>query len=156
MKRFFRWLIKTKLGKAIKRFFKRRKIKYLIWERDSKFLKPDDDRDVEYEKLCLSICRRLINHESSKFSIAPISEKKYIINEPLGMFVVFQEQTVEITNHVYHYVVRLNPRETSRLNTMFNNKTEKIRLAYEDKIKSQISNSLYKILEKVSKHENIS
>jgi hypothetical protein len=69
------------------------------------------------------------------------------------MFVVFQEQNVEITNHVYHYVVRLGARDTTRLNHMFDNKTEKIRLAYEDKIRSQISNSLIKILDKVSENK---
>ena len=69
------------------------------------------------------------------------------------MFVVFQEQNVEITNHVYHYVVRLGARDTTRLNHMYDNKTEKIRLAYEDKIRSQISNSLIKILDKVSENK---
>jgi hypothetical protein len=34
---------------------------------------------------------------------------------------------------------------------MYNNKTEKIRLAYEEKIKAQITNSLHKISEKLSK-----
>lgn len=134
--------------KWLKQKFRRLKIKWLIWERDSRFLKSEEEK-TEYDRLCLSICRRLINHPDSKFSIAPISEKKYIINETLGMFVVFQEQNVEITNHVYHYFVKLGARDTTRLNSMFDNKTEKIRLAYEDKIRSQISNSLIKILDKV-------
>jgi hypothetical protein len=138
--------------KWLKRKIKRIKIKWLIWERDAKFLRSEEEK-TEYERLCISICRKLINHSHSKFSIAPISEKKYIINESLGMFVVFQEQNVEITNHVYHYVVRLGARDTTRLNHMFDNKTEKIRLAYEDKIRSQISNSLIKILDKVSENK---
>jgi hypothetical protein len=132
----------------LRRKIKRLKIRYLIWEKDSRFLKPEREK-TEYEKICLSICRRLINHSGSKFSIAPISDKKYIINEELGMFVVFQDQTVEMTNHVYHYVVKLDGREANRLQNMFNSKTEKIRLAYEEKIKAQITNSLHKIYEKV-------
>jgi hypothetical protein len=135
--------------KWFKRKLKRIKIKFLIWEKESKFLKPETS-DIKYEKTCLSICRRLINNPDSKFTIAPISGKKYIINESLGMFVVIQDQKVEITNHVYHYHVTFSGRDTNRLNNMFDNKTEKIRLAYEDKIRSQISNSLNKILEKVS------
>jgi hypothetical protein len=134
--------------KWVKSKLRRLKIKWLIWERDSKFLHREMEK-TEYERLCLCICRKLINHPSSKFSIAPISEKKYIINEEMGMFVVIQEQRVELTNHVYHYVVNLDARDTSRLNNMYDNKTEKIRLAYEDKIKSQITNSLTKVLEKV-------
>lgn len=139
------------MRKWLKQKFRRLKIKWLIWERDSKFLKAEEEK-TEYDRLCLSICRRLINHHGSKFSIAPISEKKYIINEALGMFVVFQGQNVEITNHVYHYFVKLGARDTTRLNHMFDNKTEKIRLAYEDKIRSQISNSLIKILDKVTEN----
>jgi hypothetical protein len=136
--------------KWFKKKIKRLRVRYLIWEKDSKFLKPENEK-TEYEKICLSICRKLINHNGSKFSIAPISDKRYIINESLGMFVVFQDQTVEITNHVYHYVVRLDGRDTNRLHNMYNNKTEKIRLAYEEKIKAQITNSLHKISEKLSK-----
>lgn len=132
----------------IKGKLKRFKTKYLIWEKDSKFLRPNIEK-TEYERLCLSICRKLISNPDSKFSIAPISDKKYIINEKLAMFVVFQDQTVEITNHVYHYVVKLDGRDASRLHHMYNNKTETIRLAYEEKIKAQITNSLNKIFEKV-------
>jgi len=143
MKRFGKWL---------KRKIKRLGIKFFMWEKGTKFLKPEGEK-TEYEKVCLSICRKLISHPDSKFTIAPISDKKYIINETLGMFVVFQDQKVEITNHVYHYVVRLDTRDSSRLKHMFDNKTESIRINYEDKIKSQISNSLNKILEKIDNHK---
>jgi hypothetical protein len=134
----------------IKRRIKRFSIKFLMWEKGTKFLKPEGEK-TEYEKLCLSICRKLISHSDSKFSIAPISDKRYIINEKLAMFVVFQQNTVEITNHVYHYVVKLDNRDANRLHHMYNHKTETIRLAYEEKIKAQITNSLQKIFDKVSK-----
>jgi hypothetical protein len=129
---------------------KRVKVFFIKLERSHGLFKSEEPIS-EYEKTCASICRRLVNNEHSKFSIAPLSDKKYIVNENLGMFVVLQEDNVEITNHVYHYEVKFNQRMAKRIHTLFDNKTEKIRLDYESQIKSQISNSLQGILKKVSK-----
>jgi|694.fasta_scaffold64911_12 hypothetical protein len=129
---------------------KRVKVFFIKIERSHSLFKTDEPIS-EYEKTCASICRRLMNDKYSKFSIAPLSDKKYIVNENLGIFVVLQETNVEITNHVYHYEVKFNQRTAKRIHTLFDNKTEKIRLDYESQIKSQISNSLQGILKKVSK-----
>lgn len=105
----------------------------------------------QYEKTCKAICRKLISHSESKFMIAPISSKRYIINKTLGMFIVFEDNKIEITNHVYHYIVRLSDMEMDKLIDMFDRKTEQIRLKFEDEIMSQIKNSLSSILEKIEK-----
>jgi hypothetical protein len=129
--------------------FKRIKVFFIKLERSHTFFKTESEIS-DYEKTCTAICRKMINNEFSKFSIAPLSDKKYIINEKLGMFIVLQETKLEITNHVYHYEVTLDQRSAKRLHTMFDNKTEKIRLEYENQIRSQISDSLLSILKKVS------
>jgi hypothetical protein len=105
----------------------------------------------QYEKTCKAICRKLISHSESKFMIAPISSKRYIVNKTLGMFIVFEDNKIEITNHVYHYIVRLSDVEIDKLIDMFDRKTEQIRLKFEDEIMSQIKNSLSSILEKIEK-----
>ena len=128
---------------------KRLKVFFIKLERSHTFFKTESEIS-DYEKTCTAICRKMINNEFSKFSIAPLSDKKYIINEKLGMFIVLQETKLEITNHVYHYEVTLDQRSAKRLHTMFDNKTEKIRLEYENQIRSQISDSLLSILKKVS------
>ena len=128
---------------------KRIKVFFIKLERSHTFFKTESVIS-DYEKTCTAICRKMINNEFSKFSIAPLSDKKYIINEKLGMFIVLQETKLEITNHVYHYEVTLDQRSAKRLHTMFDNKTEKIRLEYENQIRSQISDSLLSILKKVS------
>lgn len=128
---------------------KRIKVFFIKLERSHTFFKTESEIS-DYEKTCTAICRKMINNEFSKFSIAPLSDKKYIINEKLGMFIVLQETKLEITNHVYHYEVTLDQRSAKRLHTMFDNKTEKIRLEYENQIRSQISDSLLSILKKVS------
>lgn len=129
---------------------KRIKVFFIKLERNHSIFKTDEEIS-DYEKTCSSICRRLINNKYSKFSIAPLSDKKYIVNENLGVFVVLQDANVEITNHVYHYEVKFNQRLAKRIHTLFDNKTEKIRLDYESQIKSQINSSLQGILKKVSK-----
>ena len=105
----------------------------------------------QYEKTCKAICRKIISHSESKFMIAPISSKRYIVNKTLGMFIVFEDNKIEITNHVYHYIVRLSDKEIDKLIDMFDRRTEEIRLKFEDEIMSQIKNSLSSILEKIEK-----
>lgn len=128
---------------------KRLRVAFIKLERSNTLFKTEHPIS-DYEKTCAAICRRVINNEHSKFSIAPLSDKKYVINEPLGIFVVIQDTKLEITNHVYHYEVNLNNTTSRRIHKMFDNKTEKIRLDYENQIRSQISNSLQSILKKVS------
>lgn len=133
----------------VKQFFKRISVKYYRWERNHSMFRTTEET-TDYEDTCMAICRNLIKNKDSKFAIAPLSEKKYIINESLGIFVVIQDFKIEITNHVYHYEVKLSKRNTDRFHSMFNKKTDKIRLDYETKIKSQVNFSLEEILKKVS------
>ena len=96
-----------------------------------------------------AICRRLISHPDSKFLIAPLSHKRYIKNDPLGMFIVLSNNRINITNHIYNYDVNLSPAISDKLNDMFDNKVEFLRQTFETEIKSQIKHSLATILEKL-------
>lgn len=96
-----------------------------------------------------AICRRLISHPDSKFLIAPLSHKRYIKNDPLGMFIVLSNNRINITNHIYNYDVNLSPSISDKLNDMFDNKVELLRQTFETEIKSQIKHSLTTILEKL-------
>lgn len=140
----------NKLRKVLRRLLKKIKLKFVKWERGHNIFRPESEK-TGHEKMCTAICRTTMKHPDSKFSIAPLSEKKYIINETLDIFVVILENKIEITNHVYHYIISLEDREISKLKRMFDNRLESIRAKYEDEIKSQINNSLSRIFEKVSK-----
>ena len=109
------------------------------------------DEESGYEKLCGSIVRKMISHPESKFSIAPLSYKRYIINQSLDLFIIIEDNRVEITNHIYHYVIKLSNKETTKLTKQFDAKLEKIRIQYEDEIKSQVTNTLQKIFDKVNR-----
>jgi len=133
----------------MRRIFKRLYVKWSLLLK-YKFMKSEDDELSENERTCVSICRGLIRHDDSKFLIAPLSGKRYIRNTTLDLFVILDDRRVSMTNHVYHYDVRLVQRDWDRLTNMYDNKTEKIRIDLENQIKSQINYSLHTILEKVN------
>lgn len=134
--------------KWLRRKVKKLKLRFYLWERGTKWFKPPEDI-LGYERTCTAICRKLITHNESKYTIAPLSEKRYIINKELDIFVVIAENRVEITNHVYHYIIRLSEKDITKLKRQFDAKVEQIRLDYESEIKSQINNTLSTILNKV-------
>jgi hypothetical protein len=132
------------------RFFKRLKIKFFLWTQKSKIM-PTYKEDVSsYEKTCFKICLKVINHKNTDFMIAPLSDKKYLKNDELDIFITFSDRRVDITNHVYHYNVKLSDRDWSRLNFIFDNETDKRRIDMEYQVNSQIKNSLTNVLEKIS------
>lgn len=140
----------SKFNLWIKRIIKRLKVKIYKWERGSKWFKGSEEY-TGYEKISCAIVRKMINHPDSKFTIAPLSGKKYIINQSLDIFVIMEDNKVEITNHVYHYVIYLGDRDIEKLKGHFDKKVEGQRLEYEEQIKSQITNTLHKIYDKITK-----
>ena len=142
------------MKKLIKRLSKRLYVKWLQWNRNGRSEKERKIADTE--KICMSICRNLITNPNSKFLLAPVSGKRYIKNSDLELFVILDDRNISITNHVYHYDVKLEDRNWFRLINMYDLKVESIRMEYEQDIMSQIENSLYKIQEKVRGMETIS
>jgi hypothetical protein len=92
------------------------------------------------EKTSSSICRKLINHEDSKFLIAPLS---------LQMFVIIQGDRINITNHIYNYDITISLQMGEKLGRLFDNKVEEARMKFEKEMHSQVQHSLKKILEKL-------
>lgn len=136
-----------------RRLYKRLKVKFYIWERGHKWFKAPQD-STGYEKITTSIVRKMINHTDSKFTIAPLSGKRYIVNKTLDIFVIMEDSKVELTNHVYHYVSTLGQRDMEKLTKLYNTKVENERINYEDQIKSQISNTLQVIHDKITKQQS--
>jgi hypothetical protein len=134
----------------IRKYIKQFRVKWILKTKYG-MMRPLEDSLNDNEKTCLSICRCLIRHQDSKFLIAPLSGKRYIKNSTLDLFVILDDRRVSLTNHIYHYDVKLPEREWDRLESMYDNKTEKIRIDLENQIKSQINHSLSTILDKVNK-----
>ena len=96
-----------------------------------------------------AIFRKLVNHPGSTFLIAPLSLKRYIKNEKLGIFILLSDLRLNITNHIYNYDIDINEDLSKRLQSMFDKKVEAVRMELETEMQSQIQHSLLKILDKL-------
>jgi hypothetical protein len=116
---------------------------------------PTAEEEVTtYEKTTFQICLKMIKNPTSKFMIAPMSNKRYIENKDMDLFITMDYGRVDLTNHVYHYSVKLSQRDWERITFIFDSEAEKRRLNYEDKVNSQIKNSLHNVLQKISNKLN--
>ena len=104
-----------------------------------------------HERTAFKICLKLISDKDSEFMIAPMSQKRFIINENLNLFILIDYGRVEITNHIFHYDVRLSNRDCERITYLYDVETEKRRSNTEMTIKSNIKNTLEKVYEAISK-----
>ena len=136
--------------KKIVRFFRRLKLRFYLWSKKGKMFKTYEEEVSSYEKTCFQICLQMIKHPSTKFMIAPMSNKRYIENKEMDIFITMDYGRIDLTNHVYHYSVKLTNRDWERITYIFDVETEKRRLNYEDTINSQIKNSLHNVLERIS------
>lgn len=137
------------MSRFIKRICKRLLIKFLLWTRNNSTFNHKREL-TKNEIICITICKKLINHPDSKFLIAPLSNKRYIKNQTLDLFIVLEDTQISITNHLYHYDVSIPNQEWKKITNRYDYKTEKIRQDYENEMKSQIVHSLSSILDKVS------
>ncbi len=135
------------MKKFFNRLYKRIKVKAAKKMRRSM---PSYEEVEPYEKTAFKICVKMVSHPKSDFMIAPMSNKRYIINEELSLFVIIDYGRVEITNHVFHYNVKLSARDFERLTYLYDNETEKRRNETEADVKANIKNSLIKVYNKIS------
>jgi hypothetical protein len=133
-----------KLPRWVSRLLLKTAVKMKHWEHSTNQPKPS-----ETQKVALSICRKLIKDETSVLLIAPKSNKKYIENERLDIFIVIDGDEISIINHVYNYIIKLSYRDNIRINHFFDHETEVRRNEYEQVIKNRIEYSLHTILDKL-------
>jgi hypothetical protein len=134
----------------LKKLFKRIKVKWLLWTKKTSLMKTYQEEVASYERTCFKICLKLISNPNSEFMIAPMSQKRYIKNEQFEMFITMDFGRVEITNHIFNYNVKLSERDWQRLIYIFDVETEKRRIETEKQVSSQITNSLDKVLERLT------
>jgi hypothetical protein len=103
----------------------------------------------EYERDCISICKKLIGKEETILLLTPISNKRYIRNEEHQIFVILEGNNVKVINHVYSYTVFLEKSCWESLVSLFDNEVEKRREIFEKEITSNIKHSLQNILHSI-------
>jgi hypothetical protein len=139
------------MKKWILKLIKNFKIRF--YKLDKGFFIQTYDEIGEYERISTAIIRKMINHTDTKFTIAPLSGKRYLVNKTLDIFVIIEGNKVEITNHVYHYVIHLSKRPSEKILKQYDKKVDDVRIEYENEIKSQINNTLHKIYDKIMNEE---
>ena len=132
----------------LKRKFNRFAFQYYKWIKRRPLDQRIDPEIKEFQTTCFHICRKLINQNDSELILSPISEKRVVKNEKLGIYLTLQSQQAFVTNHVYHYSILLDARTWERVVYLFNHEIERRRKSYEVVINEQISHSLNDILNK--------
>ena len=127
------------------------KIKRLIqkWYISIVRLSTPPMKKSEYERDCIAICKKLISKEDTVLLLAPISNKRYIRNEELQIFVILEGHNVKVINHVYSYTVFLEQKPWENIVVAFDNEVEKRREKFEKEIMSNIKHSLQNILQNI-------
>jgi hypothetical protein len=118
------------------------------------FLKDKFDPKAQItdeEKFARQICEKMIIHPDSKLDFSPLTSKRIIKNETLNMYIVLENYTVHVINHVYSYSVYFQDSSAFKeLIDSFDQVMEKRREVLETEIRSNIQHSLKKILDKLN------
>ena len=102
-----------------------------------------------YERDCMAICKKLIDKDETILLLTPISNKRYIRNEEQQIFVILENYSVKVINHVYSYTVFLEDKSWHSIVELFDNEVESRRMEFEKEITSNIKHSLQNILHKI-------
>jgi hypothetical protein len=122
---------------------------YITWKRS---LDPNriPKKDPQQTSILL-ICKKIISNKDSTLLIAPISGKRYIKYEKGNLFIILSKEQIEIINHVYSYTIPMNSIILHKIEKIFDNRLEEIRLDMEMEIKNNIQKSLSQLLRDLSK-----
>ena len=104
---------------------------------------------LPHEGDCVVLCKKLVKMKDSVILMTPLTDKRYIKNQRLEIYVIMQNQHVQIINNVHSYSVSLNHRSWKRLIDFYNVEMEERRLGFEMEITSNIKHSLKTILDEL-------
>lgn len=100
------------------------------------------EKRSSYEMECLIICKKMIRRSDSVLLLTPLTNKRYIKNDTLSIFITIDGGLVNVINHKYSYVVPMSDRSITEINDIFNSTVENQRKKMEDEITSNIKHSL--------------
>jgi len=110
--------------------------------------KPPVPEEVE---TCTHIVLKVLDYEDTELVYAPVSNKRFVVNERKGMAITIENRVVHIINHVYSYSVYMENNECyGKILKKFDDISEKKKNELEVKLTNNIKHSLKKILEGLS------
>lgn len=131
---------------SIKRWIQRNYIRFY-----RKFVDLDgiDKQKYDHEIEALQICKKLIKTNESILLMAPISGKRFVKNEKMGIYVILEGRGIKVINHIYSYNVILGDKAWNKLLSFYDEEIERRRMEFEREITSNIKHSLKNILEEI-------
>lgn len=115
------------------------------------FLSPKqiEVEQKKYAGMCMAIAKKLILKEDSFLSYTPITQKYYIHNDVLGIFMVIDNGVLSVTNHSYSYEIKLTGKSerilTSRFEKELEVRADKMDLIILNQIKDSLTNAYHQI-----------
>lgn len=135
--------------------FKKLIIRYkLFLRRINKFTSFESELSKVNTSQCSYICRKLVHDKNSELLIAPISNKMYIKNQELGIFITKDGNEITITNHTYSYFIKLGQNQSDKLNTYFLKEMEVRAKDMEKELEGQIKHSLDRIFTTITSYSS--
>jgi hypothetical protein len=105
---------------------------------------------TDEEKFCLEITKKLIFKENSILTLAPLSQKRFIKNDELQMFIMIENRVINIINHIYSYTLVIEDFDAyQEVINQFDDKLDSIRISLETEFRTNVQSSLKNILESV-------
>jgi hypothetical protein len=132
----------NKITHTLKRLIQKKYISY------TRKLNPQLKKSA-YERDCMLICKKLISKEETILLLTPITNKRYIRNETQDIFVILDNYSVKVINHVYSYTIFLEDKSWNSIVALFDNEVEERRLVFEKEITANIRHSLQTILKTI-------
>lgn len=114
-----------------------------IYLKDKFDIKP---RPSEEERHIFSICTKLIKMPTTSLLFGPISRKRYIYNEPEGIFCIVNMGTITLISQGSYFIVfPENPNKVREITDLFDKETETRRETLEISQKGKVINTLSSI-----------
>ncbi len=118
------------------------------------FLSPKqvEIEQKKYAGMCIAIAKKLISKEDSQLVFTPITQKYYIHNDELSIFMVIDNGVLSVTNHSYSYEIKLTSKSermlTKRFERELENRADKMDILILNQIKDSLINA-YKQIEDI-------
>jgi len=128
------------------------KLKRFVQKQGIKLHKISDPTRLvksQHERQCVEICKKLIPLEQTTLLITPLSNKRYIRNDELDIYVIIEGRHVNIINHVYSYSLVIEGKGIEVVTNLFNTELETRRQKFESEITSNIKHSLKTISDNI-------
>ena len=131
---------------SVKRWIQKNYIRF-----HRKLIDIEDAEKKKYDQRdgILRIAKKLIKANESILLMAPISGKRFVKVEKMGIYIIIEGHSVKVINHIYSYNVYLREKHWSELTSFYDNEIEKRRMEFEAEITSNIKHSLKNILTEI-------